>query len=535
MTLISEQKQIALNEKLVMKILQELILCGVKDICVCPSKRNGPFVSALDKINLFKTYFWPEERSAAFFALGRSKLTHQPTAVITSSGTAVGELLPAAMEAYYLGIPLILITADRPRSFRGTNAPQTAEQVGLFGQYAIYENDIENDEDEYSLKEWQRNGPAHINICLGEPLTQKFEDVPPLINQNPYTLSKSGSSESAKLSLDQFSHKSRYPLVVVSALEKRDRDPVAHFLQEYKAPVYLEGVSGLREDARLSHLRITRTDDIWKHAEKAGYPIDGILRIGGIPTFRLWRDLEDLQDKIQICNISARPYSGLYWASVHCTSLSVFFEQYTLKHQANADSANWIHADRVYHQNLLGLFDEEPLSEAVLIYQLSAQIPKESFIFLGNSLPIREWDSFATSKCEHSAVLASRGLSGIDGQISTFLGMCETHAPNWGIIGDLTAIYDLAGPWILDQMREISLNLVIINNGGGKIFERMFPLKQFQNPHHIKFKPLAELWNMHYECYHQIPEKLPYGGHRLLEIIPNEESTLRFWNKIGKI
>src|SRR5262249_51804584 len=153
-----------------------------------------------------------EERSAAFFALGRSKITHQPVAIITTSGTAAGELLPATMEAYYTGIPLVLLTADRPRSYRGTNAPQCAEQVGLFGQYAVFEQDLAENE-ECNLQGWKQNGAAHLNVCLDEPLNQTFENVTDLDHNAMYSQICECPFESTQKALDQFIHKSRYPFV----------------------------------------------------------------------------------------------------------------------------------------------------------------------------------------------------------------------------------------------------------------------------------------------------------------------------------
>jgi 2-succinyl-5-enolpyruvyl-6-hydroxy-3-cyclohexene-1-carboxylate synthase len=146
---------------------------GVEDFCVCGGSRNAPLVVALavsrvplaeratangerQTANIFSHV---DERSAAFFALGRAKLTGRPVAVITTSGTAAAELLPAAVEAHYSGIPLILITADRPARYRGTGAPQAIEQEGLFGVYAA--GDAET---------WSRSGPLHINIEFDEPL-----------------------------------------------------------------------------------------------------------------------------------------------------------------------------------------------------------------------------------------------------------------------------------------------------------------------------------------------------------------------------
>ena len=520
------------NQTIVLQVLEELVKAGVQEVIICPGGRNTPFVAALEKSQSFKQYFWSEERSAAFFALGRSKLTRKPVAVIVTSGTAAGELLPAAMEAYYTEVPLLLITADRPRRFRGTGAPQTAEQVGLFGQYAIYEQDFANDEI-CSLADWTQRGAAHLNICLEEPLNQTFENIQ-LTSEKQYKLQKNELSSSCLRSLDEFVRKSHRPFVVVSAIPENSKESVVRFLLDYKAPVYAEAVSGLRDDQRLNHLRIQRTENIWNAAQKANYPIDGILRIGGIPTFRLWRDLENLSDKIHVCSISENSFTGLSWGTVNVTNLHDFFEQYQINLSAIPAFEDWRLADQQYVKKLHMLFVEEPESEAVLIHQLSKRLSSNTLLYLGNSLPIREWDAYAEPLHENIRVFANRGLNGIDGQISTFLGMCTQQSQNWGIFGDLTTIYDLAGPWILDQMREIDLNLVVINNGGGRIFARMFPQKQIQNPHSVQFKPLAELWKMSYERYTQLPKVIPYGGHRLIEIVPSEESTERFWKKLSE-
>lgn len=157
----------AVNTLLVESVLQEAKLAGVIEYCICPGGRNSSFVTALDLMDSVKKYYWPEERSCGFFALGRSRITKRPVAVITTSGTAVGELLPSAMEAYYSGIPLLFITADRPRHFRGTGASQSAEQVGIFGLYAPYRQDLAENET-CNLHGWRKKMPAHINVCLEE-------------------------------------------------------------------------------------------------------------------------------------------------------------------------------------------------------------------------------------------------------------------------------------------------------------------------------------------------------------------------------
>lgn len=137
------------------RLIDEVRRRGAREFVACAGSRNSPLLVALGT-NVFS---FVDERSAAFFALGRIKLHGSPVAVVTTSGTAAAELLSACVEAHYSGLPLILITADRPARFRGTGAPQSIEQLGLFGAYA-----------ETSLESWSGARPLHINVEFDEPL-----------------------------------------------------------------------------------------------------------------------------------------------------------------------------------------------------------------------------------------------------------------------------------------------------------------------------------------------------------------------------
>ncbi|HEV7571931.1 MAG TPA: thiamine pyrophosphate-binding protein, partial [Thermoanaerobaculia bacterium] len=132
------------------RVIEQACALGATDFCVCAGSRNAPLLAVLAGSDL-RIYSFVDERAAAFFALGRAKLTGRPAAVVTTSGTAVAELLPAAIEAHYSGTPLILITADRPARYRGTGAPQSIEQEEIFGVYA-------------------RGSVTHINVEFDEPL-----------------------------------------------------------------------------------------------------------------------------------------------------------------------------------------------------------------------------------------------------------------------------------------------------------------------------------------------------------------------------
>ena len=136
------------------RIIDDVRALGVADFCVCSGSRNAPLIAVISS-----AYSFIDERSAAFFAVGRARRDDRPVAVITTSGTAAAELLPAAIEAYYSGTPLVLITADRPARYRGTGAPQAIEQESIFGIYAAR-----------SAADWNRRMPLHINVEFDEPL-----------------------------------------------------------------------------------------------------------------------------------------------------------------------------------------------------------------------------------------------------------------------------------------------------------------------------------------------------------------------------
>lgn len=519
------------NEELALHVIESAIRSGVKTFCICPGSRNSPFLTVLKTLPVEKCY-WFEERSAAFYCLGIARKTGAPVAVITTSGTAAGELLPATMEAYYSGFPLLLITADRPRCFRGTGAPQAAEQKGIFGVYAPFSQDIAANET-CIIAEWDQKSPAHLNVCLEEPIPCKHLGNAEAVCSKE--LHKWDQGDAAR-QLDLFFKHVHHPIVVVSTLPKAYKEAVVDFLVQLNAPVILEGISNLREEHKLAHLRIARAEKLWENAVKAGYPIDGVLRIGGVPTVRLWRDLEDKQGQIHVCSISHLPFSGLSWGNLLQVPLPDFFQDYKVQKQyADSVSKQWRVADQTYRQQLHALICAEPTAEASIIFALSQKLSQGSHVYLGNSLPIREWDLVACERDRNYTVCANRGVNGIDGQISTFLGLCQPHVDNWALIGDLTALYDLAGPWVLSQLPDTSVNIVIVNNKGGQIFARMYPDKEFLHSHELSFRSLARFWDMHYAEWSEIPESVAGIGHRLIELTPESEASKRFWNKLSAL
>jgi 2-succinyl-5-enolpyruvyl-6-hydroxy-3-cyclohexene-1-carboxylate synthase len=500
-----------LLDKWVHQILQEIVSSGVRGFCLCPGKRNAPLIQALEQFPELKQYFWCEERSAAFFALGRARATGLPVAVLTTSGTAAAELLPAAMEACYSAVPLLLATADRPKRFRGSGAPQSAIQPGLYSHYASFEQDIDLGEP-CDLTSWEKRGPAHLNICFEEPSPTFSYQLPQLEVSAPPRAALTVTDDSLR-EVEAFLKRPSRLLVVAGALPLQARQAVREFLMKLQAPVYLEATSGLRECGELRELKLRNIESIREQ------PIDAILRIGGVPTCRLWRDLEEMEGKVEVLSVSHIPFSGLSWGSVICTSLEDFFPKLAV-----AKKLGWKPDDA----SLDDLFLRFPKSEPALIRQLSEMIPQDARVYLGNSLPIREWDLAAWDGASGD-VWASRGMSGIDGQLSTFFGLCEAGRENWAIVGDLTALYDLAAPWILPALGDLQIKIVVVNNGGGMIFSRLDMGERFTHRHNHDFSHFAKMWGLGFERWMFIPKTAPSDRQSLIELKPDKLETDEFW------
>jgi 2-succinyl-5-enolpyruvyl-6-hydroxy-3-cyclohexene-1-carboxylate synthase len=517
------------NATLAGAVLGRLAGLGVREYVVCAGARNVPLVGSLlercQDLNLRNWHHF-DERAAAFFALGLGRGKGEPVAVLTTSGTAVAELLPAAIEAYYSGIPLVFVTADRPVAFRGSGAPQAIEQAGIFGPYAMA-LDLEAAEGLDSLAAWTRDAPLHLNVCFDEPRAKDRHvswgpdastavpaaepaNVP---SERPYEARLGSIAASATT----FCQDRAGLLVLLGELPSSWRDAVTRLLVSLGAPVWAEATSGLRECPALA--------DLLHHGEPA-LP-QKVLRIGGVPSLRLWRDLEN-NDDLPVLSICARPFSGLARTSQLLVT-SDFPDLVLLAPERPCPESPPCNG---------GTFDRFPRSEPALVRDLSRWIPPHALVYLGNSLPVREWNSFASVDPPHPNCHASRGANGIDGQVATFLGLSNEVEESWGLFGDLTVLYDLNAPALLTQLAPGKRRIVVINNGGGRIFSRLPSMagmspgeKQVtENRHRIGFEAWASMWGMEYRLWRAgeaFPEDLPDTV--LIEAIPDEAETEAFW------
>jgi 2-succinyl-5-enolpyruvyl-6-hydroxy-3-cyclohexene-1-carboxylate synthase len=497
------------NLGLAQTVLEQAYAHGVREVILCAGARNAPFVKLLSRESPFKIYSFFEERSAAFFALGRSQSEGRPVAVITTSGTAAAELLPACIEADHQRKPLLLITADRPRRYRGSGAPQTIIQPGIFSHYTGAEWDIEGDWSG-DLSALQNGRPVHVNISFDEPLLEGEFLAWNLKSAASRSTALASAGRDNKAFLEM-----KKPLVIVGGLSSSEAEKVLPILSAWKRPLYLEGPSRLRGSEALKDFEIRGGEKTLAHLK-----FDGVIRVGSVPTLRYWRDLE--AGALPVHCFSDLPFSGL----PRVKEVSPLADL-----PINLKFEFWNESERQKDRDLARrreiLFNEYPLSEPAWVEWLSGQIPASARLFIGNSLPIREWDFSARSAAARD-IFANRGTNGIDGLISTFAGVGLEKGANWALIGDLSLMYDLSGPWALKQRPLKEFNLVVINNGGGQIFRRMFENPDFLNAHDLRFSHWAKMWGLDYLELKDSRVDLK-GGRRVIEILPDAGQSADFW------
>jgi 2-succinyl-5-enolpyruvyl-6-hydroxy-3-cyclohexene-1-carboxylate synthase len=512
---------------LAVDLVKRCLKAGVREYVVCAGARNAVLIEALvraeeaGKLKLWRHF---EERSAGFFALGRTMETGEPCAVVTTSGTAVAELLPAMIEGYYQSRPLIAITADRPASYRGTGSPQAIDQVGIFGPHAYVGE----------LSSWSGKEPLHLNIELEE----EFER-----DQETFASCEVGAfvphEEKPRVAeLARWLRSDVYQgmVVFIGGLEPEEQEEVFHFCKDLGAPVVADATSGLREALHALHL--ADADRVLKR-KKPGK----ILRLGDVPTGRFWRDLESCPE-ISVWSVCRNGLPGLAREThVLKGSLARIIPALGEIEEVGDVFDLWVNVPKKAAR-IEELLERYPDSEPSWIRALSHYACISDGVFLGNSMPVREWNLFAQWTRPVRQVRANRGANGIDGQMSTWLGWSVEFENSWAILGDLTAMYDLAAPFIVPQMDASKKRvLAVVQNVGGKIFERLPRLKHMAdksvdcmiNAHEADFAGIATLWGMRHLRVTCIDDLDQLDGDSasqtvtLLEVMPDDKQTAAFW------
>jgi 2-succinyl-5-enolpyruvyl-6-hydroxy-3-cyclohexene-1-carboxylate synthase len=511
-----------MNLQLARHVLEQLHAAGVREAVVCAGARNAPFVHLLSRQSSWAVTSFFEERSAAFFALGRILSQGRPVAVFTTSGTAVAECLSACIEADYSHLPLMIVSSDRPRRYRGVGAPQAIEQAGLFSVYVESSVDVEGPLD-LGWREWTGRRPVHINVCFDEPLLSGSAALEFAAREGQFQPRLPRPSATALEQVEEWASSVRRPLLVLSRMPASMRQVVRPFVERWLGPVLCEAPSGFLDETRdRAVLNLPLVERV--------SPFDGVLRIGGVPTHRLWRDLEISKAHWPVLNVDDGRFSGLPRLAGSPLPSHQFIEHSArVLEFTDAPEAPVVEELRRQRHRLEEVLNRWPRSEPALVRMISQWVGAQHRVFLGNSLPIREWDAFSRTQRAGVEYFANRGVNGIDGLISTAAGLCEPGNTVWAIVGDLSALYDMAGFWALrDRSFQASLKVVVINNGGGMIFRPIFKDPAFENAHSLRFDALAEFWSLPYRRVQAHGDFVPREGSELIEVIPDATHTQGF-------
>ena len=520
-----------MNISLAQFIIKELTALGVSAFCICPGGRSAPFVEVLSHSKGLNLFYFFEERSAGFFALGRACRDKKAVAVITTSGTAVAELLPSVVEAYYSAVPLLLITADRPLSFSKKGVPQTLKKAtAVLKDYCSVSQNISKKSD-LNLRYWNPyKNSLHLNVSFDDPLID--ESVKPFTFSKPRKKIQAFYKEAVKKmdspkKMSQFFKACKKPLILVGSLQEEEQKTVKTLLKNYNKPLYAESLSNLQ--GHVSSL--LSGEKILNYAVQTKQ-IDGVIRLGGVPRVRFWRDLEKY--KIPGLNLSSPPYyEGLAKRTVNQALLYNIKRLKDYLFALKNFGAELKELDQIQLKKYLQLLKQHPQSEEAWFWTLKKSLKPKSKVFLGNSSPIRFWDKMLFCSKTDVKICGQSGVNGIDGLVSRFFGECETKKNNLAVLGDLSLLYDMPAFWRSKDLPPWAI--VVINNRGGQLFSRLFDNPAFLNSHDLSFKALADMWSLNYKCYKK-PQNFKWTEpYTLIEVCPKASDTKACFKKYNSL
>lgn len=517
-------------------LINELYRAGLRHGCISPGSRSTALTFAAMAHPHLRHTLHLDERSAAFFALGIALETGQPAALICTSGTAAAEYFPAIIEASQSEIPMLVLTADRPPELRHSGANQTMDQVKLYGDHVRWSVDAPLPEENpsertirylraladralaVSLGQSGLPGPVHINLPFRKPLEPSRSASHPKADATHFAHTRihtAPRAPQADLLADVVKRIQAQPKGVIVAGPRCPQADFASALAKLSAqtgyPILADPLSGLRFGEHVGTGTIL-----------AGYgaalrsPLltstqpELILRFGVMPISQPLSDfLENLPDTVPQLGISEH---GL-WSdpSYRLTELFVadpllFVDGLNELLEDKVESSEWAQLWMDAEKPVFDAFNAAPAFEGKIVVDALCELPDNTRLVAANSLPIRHIEEWLPVSKKPLRVFANRGVSGIDGTISTALGIAsQTSAPTLLITGDLSFFHDQNGLQAL-QHGDLRLTILLINNQGGGIFHRL-PVAEYEppfeemflTPHKMDFSHTAKLHGLNYE------------------------------------
>jgi 2-succinyl-5-enolpyruvyl-6-hydroxy-3-cyclohexene-1-carboxylate synthase len=473
-------------------LVDEWVRAGVSDACVSPGSRNAPLALALVEDGRLRVHVHVDERSAAFFAVGCARASGRPAVVCCTSGTAAANLHPAVLEAAHGGVALVVCTADRPPELRDTGAGQTVDQVGLYGAAPRWSFDVEAPTDRPGIGSWWRSvaaraaasalgppaGPVHLNLAFREPLAPTgapLVDAPGRPDGRPWTTSTRPVRAADVATVERLAarvHGARRGLVVAGGGAGLTPALLNRFARATGWPVLADPLSGLRGGAHV----VSASDALLRVEEFAvTHRPEVVLRVGAPPTSAATiRWLADLPEQWLVDPddrwLDPRQTATDRLVVDPAALLEGVAARLPDAAPASAWRRDWHDADRrargAINEQLAG--SEEPF-EGRIARDVVAAIPDSATLVVASSMPVRDVDTFAEPR-PGQRIIANRGVNGIDGFVSTTLGVAAASpGAAVGLTGDLSFLHDTNG--LLGAVeRGLDATFVVVDNGGGGIF-----------------------------------------------------------------
>ena len=491
-------------------LVDEFYQLGVRHAVFSPGSRSTTMAMLFKEREGFETYMNIDERSASFMALGIAKAHKEPTVLVCTSGSAVAHYLPAILEAQYSGVPLIVLSADRPHTLLHVGAPQTVDQHKIFGTAVNYFEELAVPQESHyytyprqvARKSYMKamdtkKGPVHINVPLFEPLVPElsrnhfeagrssFKVVKPNYssvfgcdNRNNLThinnvIDVAHNNDSTKEINDLLERYERILILAGPQIDVDEADMIRSFGEALQAPILADPLSNVR-GCDTSKVVISTYDALlagkalWHELKP-----DCVIQFGQIVVSKRvqqmlasWTDVEYIEVNPTMDSMNPTGKTTMHVQA----SIDVFTHLYEKNNNSDKYLKLWQQLEQEGKKQLSTAIDEPHCFEGRTIRELQKQISEDGQVFVANSMTIRDFDYFWFSGESKAVLYGNRGVNGIDGTISTALGLAVNGRPTYLVTGDLSLFHDLNGLAVA-KTHNLNLTIILHNNDGGGIFE----------------------------------------------------------------
>lgn len=504
-------------------LVDEFYQLGVRHAVFSPGSRSTTMAMLFKEHEGFETYMNIDERSASFMALGIAKAHKEPTVLVCTSGSAVAHYLPAILEAQYSGIPLIVLSADRPHTLLHVGAPQTIDQHKIFGTAVNYFEELAVPQESHyytyprqvARKSYMKamdtkKGPVHINVPLFEPLVPELDNKHFEAGRSPFNVVKPNyssvfdcrhendlthintatdiahgpnSKEKTNNLLEKFE---RILILAGPQIDIDEANTIRSFGEALQAPILADPLSNVRrrynsegnqsskECVDASNVVISTYDALlagqalWHELKP-----NCVIQFGQIVVSKRvqqmiasWTDAEYIEVNPTMDSMNPTGKTTMHVQA----SIDIFTHLYGKNNNSDKYLKLWQRLEQEGKKQLSTAIDESHCFEGRTIRELQEHIPEDGQVFVANSMTIRDFDYFWFSGESKAVLYGNRGVNGIDGTISTALGLAANGRPTYLVTGDLSLFHDLNGLAVA-KTHNLNLTIILHNNDGGGIFE----------------------------------------------------------------